>query len=465
MVKQNLIKKRRKLKSNRKTLQRDPFQIIFQQLPFIIEFENKKNYFKYQIQNIRQQCKSQYKKIAITVRRNQIFEDSFNQINNLKQEQLKCKFVIEFQDEEGVDAGGLLREWFLQLSKAMLNPDYLLFKPSNTGNTYQPNQNSYFNENHLDYFKFIGRIVGKVIIIQKKNQYNQYKFLFFLKKALFEGQMLEAYFTRSFYKHILGQPLTYHDIQDQDYDFYKSLKWLIETDITNFTDLAFRFFFFFFFKKYIYIFNSFEENQFGKYEQIELIPNGKNITVTEENKYQYVKLICYAKMAKNIKVQIEKFLEGFHELIPHDLIEIFNSQELELIISGLPEIDIQDLKENTEYQNYTKNSKVIAWFWEVLENYDEAQKASFLQFVTGLYQYNFLFFLNIRIFFNIGTSKVPLEGFKQLRGISGLQKFQIHKSYDISKLPTAHTWQKTNIIYFLLLFIYYYLQKQQLQLT
>lgn len=38
-----------------------------------------------------------------------------------------------------------------------------------------------------------------------------------------------------------------------------------------------------------------------------------------------------------------------------------------------------------------------------------------------------------------GTSKVPLGGFRALQGISGPQRFQIHKSYGTDRLPSAHT--------------------------
>jgi len=56
-------------------------------------------------------------------------------------------------------------------------------------------------------------------------------------------------------------------------------------------------------------------------------------------------------------------LEGFYELIPRNLISIFNEQELELLISGLPEIDVDDLCVNTEYKNYTRTSQQIQWFF------------------------------------------------------------------------------------------------------
>lgn len=82
---------------------------------------------------------------------------------------------------------------------------------------------------------------------------------------------------------------------------------------------------------------------------------------------------------------------------------------------------VQDLKENTEYRNYTKDSQIIQWFWDVVEGIDKSEKAALIQFVTG-------------------TSKVPIEGFKALKGINGCTKFSINKTYDSSKLPTSHTW-------------------------
>ena len=87
-----------------------------------------------------------------------------------------------------------------------------------------------------------------------------------------------------------------------------------------------------------------------------LKPNGQEIPVTEANKREYVQLLCQMKMTSSIKSQIKSFLEGFYEIIPKNLISIFNEQELELLISGLPSIDIDDLKANTEYHKYTESS-------------------------------------------------------------------------------------------------------------
>lgn len=96
--------------------------------------------------------------------------------------------------------------------------------------------------------------------------------------------------------------------------------------------------------------------EFGVTEARDLKPNGSNLIVTEENKAEYVHLVCQMKMTSAIRKQIDSFLEGFYDIIPKKLIGIFNEQELELLIAGLPTIDVDDLKANTEYHKYQSNS-------------------------------------------------------------------------------------------------------------
>ena len=92
----------------------------------------------------------------------------------------------------------------------------------------------------------------------------------------------------------------------------------------------------------------------------ELIPGGTNIPVTEENKREYVKLVCQMRLTGAIRQQLNAFLEGFYDIIPKKLVSIFTEQELELLISGLPTIDIDDLKANTEYHKYQATSLQVS---------------------------------------------------------------------------------------------------------
>merc|ERR1740117_2538952 len=125
-------------------------------------------------------------------------------------------------------------------------------------------------------------------------------------------------------------------------------------------------------------------------------------------------------MTKSVEPQINAFLDGFHELVPPGLISLFDDKELELLISGLPEIDLDDLRKNCEYHNYTEATPQIQWFWKILGEFTKEERAWFLQFVTG-------------------TSQVPLEGFKGLIGMRGPQKFSIHRAEGNDRLPSAHT--------------------------
>jgi E3 ubiquitin-protein ligase HUWE1 len=87
--------------------------------------------------------------------------------------------------------------------------------------------------------------------------------------------------------------------------------------------------------------------------------------VTNENKHEYVQLITENRLTTAIREQINAFLEGFHDIIPRELVQIFNEKELELLISGVPDIDIDDWKNNTEYRGYTSTSaQVFFGIWQ-----------------------------------------------------------------------------------------------------
>ncbi|KAG5080956.1 hypothetical protein AAZX31_02G201900 [Glycine max] len=357
-------------------------------VPRFIDFDNKRAHFR---SKIKHQHDHHHSPLRISVRRAYVLEDSYNQLRLRSTQDLKGRLTVHFQGEEGIDAGGLTREWYQLLSRVIFDKGALLFTTVGNESTFQPNPNSVYQTEHLSYFKFVGRVVGK---------------------ALFDGQLLDVHFTRSFYKHILGVKVTYHDIEAIDPHYFRNLKWMLENDISDVLDLTFSI--------------DADEEKLILYERTEvtdyeLIPGGRNIKVTEENKHQYVDLVAEHRLTTAIRPQINSFLEGFNEMIPRELISIFNDKELELLISGLPDIDLDDLRANTEYSGYSAASPVIQWFWEVVQGLSKEDKARLLQFVTG-------------------TSKVPLEGFSALQGISGSQKFQIHKAYGSpDHLPSAHT--------------------------
>nr|XP_055043826.1 E3 ubiquitin-protein ligase HUWE1 isoform X10 [Misgurnus anguillicaudatus] len=360
-----------------------PFAVLVDYIR-ILDFDVKRKYFRQELERLDEGLRKE--DMAVHVRRDHVFEDSYRELHRKSPEDMKNRLYIVFEGEEGQDAGGLLREWYMIISREMFNPMYALFRTSPGDRvTYTINPSSHCNPNHLSYFKFVGRVVAK---------------------AVYDNRLLECYFTRSFYKHILGKSVRYTDMESEDYPFFQGLVYLLENDVSTLGyELTF----------------STEVQEFGVCEVRDLKANGANIIVTEENKKEYVHLVCQMKMTGAIRKQLAAFLEGFYEIIPKRLISIFTEQELELLISGLPTIDIDDLKANTEYHKYQSSSIQIQWFWRALRSFDQADRAKFLQFVTG-------------------TSKVPLQGFAALEGMNGIQKFQIHRDdRSTDRLPSAHT--------------------------
>lgn len=111
---------------------------------------------------------------------------------------------------------------------------------------------------------------------------------------------------------------------------------------------------------------SVENDRFGELVVVDLIPNGRNIPVTEENKKEYVNLIIEWRIIKRVEEQFRSLQEGFHEIIPFEAISIFDERELELLIGGMAEIDIEDWQKHTDYRNCSANDQIVQWFWKVL---------------------------------------------------------------------------------------------------
>ncbi|KIV88705.1 E3 ubiquitin-protein ligase RSP5 [Exophiala mesophila] len=320
----------------------------------------------------------------IKVRRGAIFEDSYAEIMRQSATDLKKRLMIKFDGEDGLDYGGLSREFFFLLSHEMFNPFYCLFEYSAHDNyTLQINPHSGINPEHLNYFKFIGRVVGL---------------------AIFHRRFLDSFFIGAFYKMMLRKKVAINDMEGVDEEYHKNLTWTLDNDITDILDQTF----------------SIEDEQFGETKTIDLKPGGRDIPVTNENKREYVELVTEWKIQKRVEEQFNAFITGFNELIPADLVNVFDERELELLIGGIADIDVEDWKKHTDYRGYQEQDEVIQHFWKVIRSWDAEQKSRLLQFATG-------------------TSRIPVNGFKDLQGSDGPRRFTIEKAGEINALPKSHT--------------------------
>ncbi|PWY67414.1 putative E3 ubiquitin-protein ligase hula [Aspergillus eucalypticola CBS 122712] len=320
----------------------------------------------------------------VKVRRNNIFEDSYAEIMRQSASDLKKRLMIKFDGEDGLDYGGLSREFFFLLSHEMFNPFYCLFEYSAHDNyTLQINPHSGVNPEHLNYFKFIGRVVGL---------------------AIFHRRFLDSFFIGAFYKMMLRKKVSLQDMEGVDEDLHRNLAWTLENDIEGIIELTF----------------CVDDEKFGERTTIDLKPGGRDIPVTNENKHEYVELVTEWKIVKRVEEQFNAFMSGFNELIPADLVNVFDERELELLIGGIADIDVDDWKKHTDYRGYQEQDEVIQNFWKIVRTWDAEQKSRLLQFTTG-------------------TSRIPVNGFKDLQGSDGPRRFTIEKSGDPIALPKSHT--------------------------
>uniref|UniRef100_A0A8C7KRE1 E3 ubiquitin-protein ligase n=1 Tax=Oncorhynchus kisutch TaxID=8019 RepID=A0A8C7KRE1_ONCKI len=350
------------------------------QITYVRDFKAKVQYFRFWCQQL-----SMPQHIKITVTRKTLFEDSFQQIMSFHPQDLRRRLWIIFPGEEGLDYGGVAREWFFLLSHEVLNPMYCLFEYAGKDNyCLQINPASYINPDHLKYFKFIGR---------------------FIAMSLFHGKFIDTGFSLPFYKRILNKPLALKDLESIDTEFYNSLIWIKDN---NLEECGLEMFF------------SVDKEILGEVTTHELKPDGGNVLVTEENKEEYIRLVAEWRLSRGVEEQTQAFFEGFNEVLPQQYLQYFDAKELEVMLCGMQEIDLVDWQRHTIYRHYARSSKQILWFWQFVKEMDNEKRMRLLQFVTG-------------------TCRLPMGGFADLMGSNGPQKFCIEKVGKENWLPRSHT--------------------------
>lgn len=332
--------------------------------------------------------------VKIVVQRHALLRDSVDAVLALGRDDMRKRWRIDFSGEPGIEAGGLTREWFQLVTEQIFDPDFGLWQSSeNNQMSMNINPASHVScpDDYLKFFRFLGRVMGR---------------------ALFDGQLIKGHMARYIYKHLLGWPITFDDLEAQDVEYYNSLKKLttMKEDVSLMC-LGF----------------TVTEEMLGVKKEIEMVPGGNTMEVDSENLPQYLEASLKYRMLNRCKPQITELALGFFDIIPEPALTVFDPNELELILCGLPTIDMDDWMNNTKYSGYYepqgKQNQVVKWFWEVVQDdFDQEMKARLLQFVTG-------------------TSGVPPRGFSVLQGNDGnLKKFSINGvSRDQYAYPRAHT--------------------------
>ena len=165
-----------------------------------------------------------------------------------------------------------------------------------------------------------------------------------------------------------------------------------------------------------------DENEVtGERREVELIPGGSNINVTNKNKFRYIYMVADFRLNRRIKRQTDAFIRGFHEVIPLQWLQIFNEREMQMLISGAQQkINVGELKKYTKYLGgFSSSSSTIKTFWTMVEKeLNEDEQGKLLKFVTS-------------------CPRPPLMGFQHLHPPFTISQMDTDKPNE--KLPTAST--------------------------
>lgn len=325
----------------------------------------------------------------IDVRRSAILDDSLPQLagEDVDKSRMQEHLNIGFIGEPALDAGGVLREWFGLVCKELFSGQRGLFVTTHAeDSSYWINSESVKcvpeGQDHLQYYTFAGRLLGKAIL---------------------DGLVLEVSMSLPLLKHLLGVPITFSDLEFLDEELYKHLCWVRDNDHVDALCVTFSI-------------------QTPSGEMVELKPGGEDIDVTDENKMEYLSLVLRYRMLDSVADQLTALLKGLYEVIPKSLLTIFDYQELDFYLSGLPTINVADWMNNSRVRHCALDDdskgieqelEVLQWFWDVVSCFTDDQRARLLQFATG-------------------CSRVPVEGFRALTSASGI----VHP-FTLQMVPTG----------------------------
>ncbi|XP_043220016.1 apoptosis-resistant E3 ubiquitin protein ligase 1-like [Amphibalanus amphitrite] len=335
--------------------------------------------------------------LALHVRRAALLESSLDALRGASTGDWTRPFEVRFDSEEALDYGGVRREWFELVCEALFERRGGLFAPlADSGNGSQalvhPRPAARRPQHvRLRHFEFAGRVAGKCLLESAQGGASR--------------QLVRASFTRSFLAQLIGLRVSYKHFEQDDPELYRTKVTLIETcPADELAELEL----------------TFTDEEFGERGQllqtVELRSGGARTPVTAENRLEYLQCLAQYRLANRCKPEVDAFLRGLNDLVPDNLLGIFDENELELLMCGSSEFSVAELRRHhTVTDHNAAFEKVLGWFWTALENFSAEEGSRLLQFTTG-------------------CARLPAGGFAEL-----MPKFQISSYPEFGALPVAHT--------------------------
>ncbi|XP_055594596.1 apoptosis-resistant E3 ubiquitin protein ligase 1 isoform X2 [Uranotaenia lowii] len=353
-------------------------------------FKDKQDFFYHEVRKFHSNY--YHEKISLKVQRDKILESSMKATKHFSVSDWCGNFEVTFQGEQGIDWGGLRREWFELICSALFDPRGGLFC------TFHDKRQALVHPNpnrpaqlKLKYFEFAGKVVGKCLYESALG--GTYR------------QLVRARFSRSFLAQLIGLRVHYKYFEQDDPDLYLSkIKYILDTDLDASDNLE------------LYFVEEIYDTSGQLVKTIELIPNGAKTRVTNATKNQYLDALAQQRLCNSVREEVDSFLKGLNGIIPDNLLSIFDENELELLLCGTGEYSIADFRANHIINGGSPEfRRVLGWFWAAVGNFSQTEMARLLQFTTG-------------------CSQLPPGGFQELN-----PRFQITAAPTFGNLPTAHT--------------------------
>lgn len=321
---------------------------------------------------------------VLEIERENLLSQTLGKIGKVEPYELRKKLRIVFKGEDGIDAGGVTREFFHLLSAELFDDSSGMWSES-----LAAEQITWFNSDCVwndEGFYLVGILIGL---------------------AVYNSVLLDVHFPQAVYRKLLGESLGFEDLVDQEVK--NGLQMLLDYEGDDVEDIFCL---------------TFDVNwmDLGEEKRRELKPGGSNIPVTSNNKEEFVMLYVKWLLVDSINPQYEAFERGFMRVMEDSSLDLLRPEDLELLVVGSPELDFEALEGNTEYEGgYDSESAVIKCFWRFVKNASPETQLQLLRFTTG-------------------SAKAPIGGL-------GKQDFKIQRAGpDSMQLPSSHTCFNTLLL-------------------
>jgi len=321
--------------------------------------------------------------LKLQIRRDHIVEDALVELEVVVLENpqdLKKQLMVEFDSEQGIDEGGLSKEFFQLIVEEIFNPDYGMFIHCSESHTYWFNPSSYES---CAQFTLIGIVLGL---------------------AMYNSVILDLHLPSVIYRKLGGKKGVYEDLKDFKQSVWKGLNDLLEYTGDDMEEV------------FVQPFQISYTDLFGSLITTDLKEGGAGVLVNQGNKREYVDLYADFLLNKSVEKQFLAFQRGFNLVTSESPLHMmFTPQELEMLICGEKEFDFNELENSTEYDGgFSRDTNCVRWFWEAVHSMDLEDKRKLLQFTTG-------------------SDRIPVGGLAKLKLIIA------KNGPDSDRLPSAHT--------------------------